>query len=83
MRSYTHLQENGIIYNKRGIGYFVATDAKNILIKMMKQKFIEIELPEFFRKMELIGLTIKDLEKLFVEQKTELNNLKSKSNEKN
>ena len=83
MRTYTHLQENGIIYNKRGIGYFVASNAKNILLDMIKQKFIEIELPEFFKKMELIGLTINDIEKLFVEQQKESKNLNTKNNEKN
>ena len=82
MRSYTHLQENGIIYNKRGIGYFVTTDAKRILIDMMKQQFIDIELPELFRKMELIGLTIKDIETLFNETKKVITD-KKKSNEKN
>ncbi|PKP34174.1 MAG: GntR family transcriptional regulator [Bacteroidetes bacterium HGW-Bacteroidetes-17] len=65
MRTYTHLQETGVIYNKRGIGYFVSPNAKAILIDMIKQQFIEIELPEFYRKMELIGLTFKDLEEMF------------------
>lgn len=65
MRAYTHLQETGVIYNKRGIGYFVSPNAKAILIDMIKQQFIEIELPEFYRKMELIGLTFKDLEEMF------------------
>ena len=65
MRTYTHLQETGVIYNKRGIGYFVSPNAKTILVNMMKKQFIEVELPEFYRKMQLIGLTIKDLEEMF------------------
>ena len=65
MRTYTHLQDTGIIYNKRGIGYFVSPNAKNILLDMIKQQFIEVELPEFYRKMQLIGLSFKDLEKMF------------------
>ncbi len=65
MRAYTHLQETGVIYNKRGIGYFVSPNAKTILIDMIKQQFIEIELPEFYKKMQLIGLTMKDLEEMF------------------
>lgn len=79
MRTYTHLQESGVIYNKRGIGYFVSPSAKTILIDMIKQQFIEVELPEFYKKMQLIGLTIKDLEAMF----KKLNTQKSKSDEKN
>lgn len=71
MRTYTHLQESGVIYNKRGIGYFVSPSAKAILIDMIKQQFIEVELPEFYRKMQLIGLTIKDLEEMFKKLNTQ------------
>jgi len=79
MRTYTHLQESGVIYNKRGIGYFVSPSAKTILIDMIKQQFIEVELPEFYRKMQLIGLTIKDLEEMF----KKLNTQKPNKDEKN
>lgn len=77
MRTYTHLQDSGVIYNKRGIGYFVSPNAKTILIDMIKQQFIEVELPEFYRKMQLIGLTIKDLEEMFKKLK-----LKTQKHEK-
>lgn len=79
MRTYTHLQESDIIYNKRGIGYFVSPNAKTILTAMIKKQFVEVELPEFYRKMQLIGLTIKDLEVMFKELSTQ----KNKSDEKN
>lgn len=81
MRSYTHLQETGVIYNKRGIGYFVSPNAKTILIDMIKQQFIEVELPEFYRKMQLIGLTIKDLEEMF--KKWKFNNQNKNDDKKN
>lgn len=81
MRTYTHLQETGVIYNKRGIGYFVSPNAKTILIDMIKQQFIEIELPEFYRKMELIGLTFKDLEEMF--KKWKLNTQSNENIDKN
>lgn len=81
MRSYTHLQETGVIYNKRGIGYFVSPNAKKILVDMIKQQFIEVELPEFYKKMQLIGLTFKDLEEMFKKWKS--NNQNLKDDEKN
>jgi len=75
MRSYTYLQENNIIYNKRGIGYFVTREAKEVLINMQRKKFVEEDLPEVYDNMNLLGLTIKDLESIF-------NTFKSKNNEK-
>jgi len=65
MRTYTHLQDEGIIYNKRGIGFFVDETAPLKIIKMKKQQFIEEELPIFFKKMEILEIDISELEKLY------------------
>ena len=69
MRTYTYLQETDIIYNKRGIGYFVSADAKNIIIIIMKKKFIEDELPLIFRNMNMLDISINEIEKLFADWK--------------
>ena len=61
MRSYNSLQDKGIIYNKRGIGYFVSTNARMIVINMKKEKFIKNELPELFKTIQLLGITIDDI----------------------
>ena len=50
MRTYSYLQESNIIYNKRGIGYFVGEDAQKIILDMMKKRFKDNELPELFKK---------------------------------
>mgnify|MGYP002651976314 FL=1 len=63
MRTFAYLQEKGIIYNKRGIGYFVADDGFNKTKNLKKEDFIDHELPEFFKAMELLNVTIEDLEK--------------------
>ena len=31
-RTYDHLQQNGVIYTKRGLGYFVSPDAKEKIV---------------------------------------------------
>ncbi|MBC8344373.1 MAG: GntR family transcriptional regulator [Bacteroidetes bacterium] len=69
MRTYAYLQENNIIYNKRGIGYFVGMDAKNIILEMMKKRFKEDELPEIFKKMKLLSIDMKELESYFEDWK--------------
>ena len=57
MRSYETMQAAGIIYNKRGIGYFVSENAKELVLNEMKNEFINNELPQVIKKMNLLGIT--------------------------
>ena len=57
MRSYEHMTNAGIIYNKRGIGYFIAPEAKDIVLRQMRDEFLTKELPEVVRKMKLLGIS--------------------------
>ena len=61
MRTYEKLTAEGIIYNKRGIGYFVSGDAKKIVLDNDRKEFMEQELPAIFKKMELLGIDPKEL----------------------
>ena len=61
MRTYEKLTNEGIIYNKRGIGYFISEDAKSIVLANDRKEFLEVELPAFLKKMELLGLDPKEL----------------------
>ncbi len=61
MRTYDHLQEAEIIYNKRGVGYFVKTGAKKQIITIQREQFIQEELPKIKRRLELLGLNPTDI----------------------
>ena len=41
MRSYEYLQQQGVIYNKRGIGYFVAEGARKQILSMRRAYFMD------------------------------------------
>ena len=69
MRSYGYLQDLGIIYNQRGIGYFVAQDAYRKTLELKKKSFIRRELPRIFRTMDLLNLTCEDLRALHEESR--------------
>lgn len=56
MRTYEKLTDDGIIYNKRGIGYFVSADAREKILEVQKADFLSKEVPAIRRKMELLGL---------------------------
>ena len=56
MRTYEKLTDDGIIYNKRGIGYFVSADAHEKILEAQKADFLSKEVPAIRRNMELLGL---------------------------
>ena len=57
VRSYNSLQDQGIIWNKRGIGYFPTDSAAEKITESMKSRFLEKELPHLFSNMELLGIS--------------------------
>ena len=61
MRSYEKLTADGIIYNKRGIGYFISPDACETVLAAQRKEFLEEELPQILRRMKLLGITIDKL----------------------
>jgi GntR family transcriptional regulator len=65
MRTFNYLQDKGIIFNKRGIGYFVADDGFEKTLELKKEQFIQEEIPQMFRTLELLRMNFKDLEKLY------------------
>lgn len=65
IRAYTFLQDQGIIYNKRGIGYYVAEDGYQKALEMRKTEFIHKDLPYLFKTMNLISLKLDDLVQLY------------------
>lgn len=64
MRSYETMTAAGIIYNKRGIGYFISAEAKDVVLRQMREEFLEKELPAVVNKMKLLGVTIDDMKEL-------------------
>lgn len=62
MRSYEKLQAQQVIYNRRGIGYFVGTDAGRIIRAEQRADFMEADLPRLFERMELLGIGIGEID---------------------
>jgi GntR family transcriptional regulator len=62
MRTYEFLQGQEIIFNKRGIGYFVSEDAQAKILAYRKTQFLNDELPVFFRNMYLLGVGLEEIE---------------------
>ncbi|HNV95159.1 MAG TPA: GntR family transcriptional regulator [Bacteroidales bacterium] len=65
LRSYDMLQSEGIIYNKRGIGYFVASDGQEKAKTYLRAKFTQTDMPQFFKQMNILGISFNELEKFY------------------
>jgi DNA-binding transcriptional regulator YhcF (GntR family) len=70
-KSYQALLDRQIIENQRGLGYFVAADAKRRILEEMKQEFVQTELPRVFRTMRVLGMKLADLEPYFTADNAE------------
>lgn len=56
MRVYERLTDDEVIYNKRGIGYFVSPDARDKILASKREEFLSKDVPAIKRRMELLGL---------------------------
>ena len=65
VKAYEQLAREEIIYNKRGLGYFVTPGAKKQILKDRKKEFMKERLPELFRQMQLLGITLEDVKSEF------------------
>lgn len=61
LRTFDYLQSSDIIYNKRGVGYFVAPQAVKKITTLQRRYFLDEEWPAVQQKMRLLGLTLDDL----------------------
>ncbi len=69
MRAYRDLEEKNILYNKRGIGFFVSKEAHKLIMKIKKNQFMKEDLPVMFNKMALLGLDMEDVMKMYKKRK--------------
>lgn len=61
MRSYTHLQSEDVLHNRRGIGYFISEGSVEKIQSIKKEHFIETDLPDLFRTGSLLGVSPREL----------------------
>ncbi len=62
VKSYDLLEQQGVIYKKRGLGYFVTPGAKQQILQERRKEFMEARLPEMFRQMRMLGIGIEEVE---------------------
>lgn len=62
MRTYEFLSQQGVISNKRGIGYFVADEALDKIRTYRREQFLQNDLPQFFKNLNLLNINLQEIE---------------------
>lgn len=61
MRAVERLAAAGIIYNRRGVGYYVADDALTRVQAFRRQRLIETRLPQIAAEMNLLDMSLEEV----------------------
>ncbi len=67
MRSFDYLQSKDVIYNKRGIGYFVSPGARSRIQFLRKALFLNEEADYFFKQLYTLAISKEELLKMYQE----------------
>jgi GntR family transcriptional regulator len=62
LKAYQELVDEELVEKRRGLGMFVKTGARDLLLKGERQKFLTDEWPRVAEKIQRLGLTQKDLD---------------------
>ena len=65
MRTYEHLQQSGVIYTKRGLGYFVSPEAKEKIVALRREQLMQGEMDYFLGQLKAVGITPAELQQLY------------------
>ena len=61
VRTYNELHSDGIVENKRGVGFFVSPEAREIILAQRKQQFFNQTLPDFVKQAELLKISLNEI----------------------
>ncbi len=64
-RTYDHLQQSGVIYTKRGLGYFVSPDAKEKIVALRREQLMQGEMDYFLSQLKAVGITPVELQQIY------------------
>ena len=64
-RTYEYLQQSGVIYTKRGLGYFVSPDAKKRIVSARRNQLMQGEMDYFLGQLKAVGITPAELQSLY------------------
>lgn len=79
IRTYEYLEQKEIIYNRRGIGYFIPANARQKVMETLQYPFLEDTLPDVFKTILLLEIDFKDVTDRFEQYKAGFQNETNKN----
>jgi DNA-binding transcriptional regulator YhcF (GntR family) len=64
-RTYERLTLDGTVRSARGVGFFVAEEAKSAIITQRKEEFYNEQMPAFIQQMQLLGITPDEIQEQY------------------
>jgi GntR family transcriptional regulator len=61
LKAYQQLVDEELVEKRRGLGMFVNTGARKLLLKSERQKFLKEQWPQIYATIERLGLTQQEL----------------------
>ncbi len=61
LKSYQQLVDEELVESRRGLGMFVRTGARKLLLRTERQRFLAEEWPRIYQTIQRLGLTAKEL----------------------
>jgi GntR family transcriptional regulator len=61
LKGYQQLVDEGLVETRRGLGMFINSGARNLLLKGERQKFLEEEWPRIYASIQRLGLKPEEL----------------------
>ncbi len=81
IRTYEYLEQKEIIYNRRGIGYFIAQNARQKVMETLQDPFLEDTLPDVFKSILLLEIDFKEVTARFEKFRNDFQNETNKNND--
>lgn len=61
VKAYDYLAADGVIQSQRGMGYYVTPEARQLIGEARRSYFRTRTLPDFFRQMRLLGISMDEV----------------------
>jgi DNA-binding transcriptional regulator YhcF (GntR family) len=74
MRTFGYMEDQGIIHNQRGIGFFLSDSAYEITREMMRKSFVSRDLPQVWKTLDLLRMEFDELQELYTAHRESMHN---------
>jgi DNA-binding transcriptional regulator YhcF (GntR family) len=65
MRSYDYLQSQNIIFNKRGIGFFISSGAQKLIFSLRRETFMKEDIKHFFKQLHTLNISLEEILQIY------------------